>query len=220
MANKVLKGHMKYYSKHYIHKGNTAITRCIESTALRIDEQRITTPKDMQDTFRRKSAVAMIHAIAENKRTSDSTHDKALRGKSAECIMAPAHEILLRELAEDEGQDEALAQQYLDETMEVLGLDDLDTAIKEEQSLATSYIRERRKSLLKDDDASNTTMGNSRRPSVGLKMIVNGGPLLLKAIQETVKEDSVAISDDDANEASLSSLDGDASQDCDYSEDE
>lgn len=211
---------MKYYSKHYIQKGNTAITRCIESTALRIDEQRITIPKDMQDTFRRKSAVAMIYAIAENKRASDGTHDKALRGKSAECIMAPAHEKLLRELAEDRGQDEALAQQYLDETMEVLGLDDLDTAVKEEESLATAYIRERRKSLLKDDDASDSTMSNARRPSVGLDMIVKGGPLLLKAIQETITEDNMAIADDDASEASLSSMDDEASQDCEYSEDE
>jgi hypothetical protein len=66
IANKVLLNQMKFYHKHCIQQGDIAISRCIESTAVRIEQKR-SVPLDMQNVFRTESARALVKQIADEK---------------------------------------------------------------------------------------------------------------------------------------------------------
>jgi hypothetical protein len=158
---------MKFYNKYYIDQGDTAISRGIESAALRIDEKRAV-PGFMEDTFQKRTSVRiMVHDIAERKRLwNGNVHS---RENKDETRISAAHEQMLRELAEDDGQDEELSIWFEKEFAEDLGLvNSIDNGVNtEEESLADAYIRERKASLSEDDNGTNNgRRRGSRRSSL------------------------------------------------------
>ena len=134
-ANKILVGQMKFYNKHYIQQGSTAISRCIESTALRIDSH-LSVPDDMRAMFRRESKTALVHEIAERKRLHDSSHLSV----SSENTINDAHLRILREMLEDDGEDEDLARQFLEDSDN--GFEAGDGKSEHRKSILDAYILE------------------------------------------------------------------------------
>lgn len=191
VAKRILLNQMKFYNKYYINSGNTAIARCIESTAVRIDENRAV-PLDMQEVFRRGSAVPLVHKIADRARENSS---ESLPNAEIE-ELNQAHEAMLRSLAEDDGQDEDLAQSYLENNKEsLLGLSDSCGSEKggeeNEETLAEAYIRERRRSISswKGTDVSSS----GRRGSVSLNLILRGSAAMKESRRESKLIDPLGI---------------------------
>jgi len=138
-SNLLLK-QMQYYHKYYIQQGDTAISRCIVSTAKRIDNHQ-SVPTEMRNVFRKKSNAALVHEIAEKK------------GGGRFDDIKPSHESMLRALACDIGQDDDLADEL---SSEIFGSDppssnDDSNKSKSGEMLANEYIRYRRESLCIDD---------------------------------------------------------------------
>jgi len=185
MANKVLVGQMKYYNKYYIDSGNTAISRCIESTALRIDEGR-SVPDDMQKTFRRDSKISLINDIADRKR-QNSVSSKG--GASSEHQINEAHERILRELLEDDGEDNALAKQFLEESE--LGFHVDDGERENRKSILEAYIRESA-GKLGDGSTNPTTVPKLKRASLALE----DARMQMKLFSQTIAEGHESFDDD------------------------
>lgn len=147
VATKVLLKQMKFYHKHYIHQGDTAISRCIEATAGRIDEKR-SIPADMRRVFGDDRAKHLVHEIAEHGREvqSEYSHRHERFG-----TIVPSHESMLRALAQDDGEDKNLAKEL---SQEFIGTnaDDNESDMLSSELLADEYIRHRRESLLVSDD--------------------------------------------------------------------
>ena len=189
VAKSILLNQMKFYNKYYINSGNTAIARCIESTAVRIDENRAV-PLDMQEVFRRGSAVPLVHKIADRARENSSG---SLPNAEIE-ELNQAHEAMLRSLAEDDGQDEDLAQSYLENNKEsLLGLSDSSGSEKggeeDEETLAEAYIRERRRSISSWKGTDIASSG--RRGSVSLNL--RGSAAMKESRRESKLTDPLGI---------------------------
>lgn len=155
IANKILVGQMKFYNKHYIQKGSTAISRCIESTALRIDDNR-SVPDDMQTLFRRKSKTALVHDIAERKRRRGSC-DFSI---TSDHQINEAHERILRALLEDDGEDEDLAQKFLEESDNAFEPE--DGKKENRQSILEAYISGSRERLRVPTKKGNPDAGDEQ----------------------------------------------------------
>jgi hypothetical protein len=190
VAKKILLNQMKFYNKYYINSGNTAIARCIESTSVRIDENR-SVPMDMQDVFRRGSAVALVNNIAN--RAREQSAGPVQTDEFDE--LNKAHESMLRQLAEDEGQDEVLAKSYRIENEEaLLGVSDSSGPEKnddeDEETLAEAYIRERRRSIVSWGE---TEVANSRRRSVSSDLICRGSITMKEGRRQSRMIDPLGI---------------------------
>jgi len=219
-ANEVLLNQMKFYHKHYIQHGDTAMSRWLESTALRIYEHRAV-PLGMQNAFRRQSAQALIHSIADRMREPEAPEEED--GGFNATDLSPAHERMLRDLAEDEGEDKVLAGRLSLELAQRLGFDDADDTIStgDEETLADAYIRERRQSILLDVDISlldadddesecisettDDVQSDGRRSRRGSKQAAflrgKGTRALLWTLTDMVdEEEATSTSDDDEND--------------------
>jgi len=150
VATKVLLYQMKFYHKHYVNQGDTAVSRCIEATAGRIDEQR-SIPADMRRVFRTESAKILVHEIA---KTGKETHTQyGLSGRRHEQFrtIVPSHESMLRAMAQDSGEDKKLADEL---AREFVGEDLREDAAADSlfnEVFADEYVKNRRESLTMSD---------------------------------------------------------------------
>lgn len=167
---------MKFYNKYYIHSGNTAVARCIESTALRIDTDR-SVPDDMQQTFRRKSKTALVHEIAERKRLQDSS-DFSTTSEGNQ--INPAHERILRELLEDDGEDQDLAQQFLEDSD--IGFEPTDGSKERRGTILEEYIQMSSRPVGFDVD------NEEANPLDGI-----GEPIQRNSFQDKIRRSSFAV---------------------------
>jgi hypothetical protein len=180
---------MKFYNKHYIDQGDTAISRGIESAALRIDEKRAV-PGFMEDTFQKRTSVRiMVHDIAGRKRLGNGNVPS--RENIDETRISAAHEQMLRELAEDDGQDEELSEWFEKEFAEDLGLvNSSDNGVNPEgESLADAYIRERKASLSEDDNGTN----NERRRGSRTASLIREGSKRLGDMLKTERAERFVL---------------------------
>jgi len=185
IANKLLLTNMRFYHKHYLHQGDTAISRCLEAAAARIYTHR-SVPDKMKDAFRRESARALVKEIAHEKDDKDWTaKDSAYQNPLA---LNAAHEQMLRDFAEDEGEDEELAEAYSREFNDEEFVSD-----SKEPSLADAYVSIRRQSIQEfDPDETGAAQNDEprqqrRRMSKYESLVRVGGQRLL----HTLKEDSI-----------------------------
>ena len=152
VATNLLLKQMQFYHKHYINQGNTAISRCIESTAHRIDNNQ-SLPSDMQKVFRQKAAAALVHTIAEKKRQGAFPGDRPT-GRFHH--IKSSHESMLRALACDDGQDKDLAEELRKEicveTFTELPDNRGESASSSDEKLADEYVKYRRESLRVEED--------------------------------------------------------------------
>ena len=201
MANKILVGHMKFYNKHYIQSGSTAIARCIESTALRINDGG-SVPADMEKTFRRESKYALVREIAERTRLKESSEFS----HTSENHISKAHEQILRELLEDDGEDEDLARQFLEESE--MGFSPFDGAKDNRSSIIDAYVVESSGAIHPEDEGGVGPLPTSYESKIRRASL---------ALQKTIAEE-LAVSMDDGSDSDLcasgsdpDTIDGDSS---------
>jgi hypothetical protein len=125
-VSKLILTHLDYYPKFYAVKGNNAMSRAVKAAAKRIEEKS-GIKLDMAEISKRASMIDKVKAIA------DDIADLESEGSAKKSTMsAKTHEIMLRHLLEDEGEDEAAAAAYLKDNKTVLGvqssIDDLVAA--------------------------------------------------------------------------------------------
>ena len=126
--------------------------------------------------------MSLVHGIADRARKNSSGPLPSTEIEE----LNQAHEAMLRSLAEDEGQDEDLAQSYLENNKEsLLNLSDSPGSQQdeEEETLAEAYIRERRRSISSWKGSELASSG--RRSSVSLDLILRGSAAMKKGRRES-----------------------------------
>lgn len=118
VLNKMLRSHIDFFPKYYKGKGNNAMVRCVRAAAKRIEDNKGISA-EMQETYKkRKSAWDALQQVTQMDDTELSIPSDHLN-----VCVAETHAQLLKDLAEDEGQDAEAAAAYLKH----IGASDKDT---------------------------------------------------------------------------------------------
>lgn len=142
MVNKLLRKHMDFFPTIYASQGNTAIMRCVKAAAKRIDINEGI--KDELLDLRRGSAKLAITKVLQ--KADGSGHISAA---SSNREYTKPHEEILMALANDEGEDEALAAEYLVETKTILGL---SPAVDDIVDFGEIFVNEMKSKVRKSKD--------------------------------------------------------------------
>ncbi|CAB9513406.1 expressed unknown protein [Seminavis robusta] len=129
VLNKMLRSHIDFFPRHYMNRGNNAMVRCVRAAAKRIEENKGINMEMHRTYHRQGSARNALRLVIEMNSTTGQTIPSG--------HFADAHQQMLKELAQDEGQDEQSAAVYLKQNKELLGIEDHDTG-----DLIDAYLEE------------------------------------------------------------------------------
>lgn len=144
------------------------MVRCVRAAAKRIEENK-SINTEMHETYqKRKSARDALMLVTHMEETN---HESVASGR-----FANTHEQMLKELAEDEGQDEASAAAYLKQNKELLGFSDKDFV---GGNLVDAYLEESK-------IAGGVMRASERIQNSKTKTLIEDG---LIAIEDKIKKD-------------------------------
>ena len=176
LVPKMLRKHMDYFPRIYARQGNTAMLRCILSAAKRISlKEVIGVRDDVKEEFCRRQSGRAALLFAERYVPDDIV------------AFNTAQQKLIQELDADQGQDEELASEYLNEVKDKLGI--LETQEKDIRGdLVQAYMAE----------SSRNILGNTRPGREEIKTPTGRG-LAGRVFQGSVRMfDTADISDEDS----------------------
>lgn len=188
LAPKLLRKHMDYFPRFYANKGNHAMLRCMKAAAKRISENQ-GIRDDVKEQYKRKSGKAALLTVTHYS-SSDSLTDNSTAAQNAQ-------KKIIQELTNDEGQDEKLADEYLEEFKDRLGLAEAQEKDISSGELVEAYMSESRQDIF----------GRTRRESKGLaSQLIAGSARMFEAADLVDDDDDQSLNKEDDQDSDTEAM--------------